>query len=78
MKKLLAKVKRKVQDRESDVENGELMLTIDELSGLYVIPDAMTPYEPISGHVGQIVDSYNMRQYFDKAFSIERKENQIT
>ena len=78
MKKLLAKVKRKVQDRESDVENGELMLTIDELSGLYVIPDAMTPYEPICGHVGQIVDGYNMRQYFDKAFSIERKENQVT
>ena len=78
MKKLLAKVKRKVQDRESDVENGELMLTIDELSGLYVIPDAMTPYEPICGHVGQFVDGYNMRQYFDKAFSIERKENQVT
>ena len=78
MKKLLAKVKRNVQDRESDVESGELMLTIDEFSGLYIIPDAMTPYEPISGPVGQIIDGYNMRQYFDTAFSIERKENQIT
>ena len=68
--KLLAKVERIVQDRESDVGNGELMLTIDELSRLYVIADAMMPYEPISGHVGQIVDGYNMRQYFDKAFSL--------
>ena len=75
MKSFLAKFKRKKLDREPKRNKSETMLTIEEFAELHIPPDGMEPYEPVSGLRGQIVDSYNMRKYFDRAFGIEDEKS---
>ena len=75
MKSFLARFKRKKLDREPKKNKSKINLVIEEFAELHIHPDAMEPYEPISGHMGQIVDSYNIRKYFDRAFGIEGEKS---
>ena len=71
MKSFLARFKRKELDREPKRNKSETKLLIEEFAELHMHPDGMEPYEPISGYMGQVADSHNMRKYFDRAFGIE-------
>ena len=77
MKSFLARFKRKKLDREPKRKKNksETKLVIEEFAELHMHPDTMEPYEPISGHMGQIADSYNIRKYFDRAFGIEGEKS---
>ena len=72
LKSLFARFKRKQLGQKSKKRNKSETTLIDEFAELHMHPDGMEPYEPISGHMGQIVDSYHMRKYFDRAFNAER------
>ena len=75
MKSFLARFKRKKLDREPKNNKNKIKLVIEEFAELHMHPDGMEPYEPISGHMGQIVDSCNMRKYFDRAFGIKSEKS---
>ncbi len=75
MRSFLARFKRKKLDRNPKRNKSEIKLVIEEFAELHMHPDGMEPYEPISGHMGQIVDSYNIRKYFDRAFGIEGEKS---
>ena len=75
MKSFLARFKRKKLDHEPKNNKSKIKLVIEEFAELHMHPDGMEPYEPISGHMGQIADSYNIRKYFDRAFGIEGEKS---